>query len=76
MRDFDKNPYSPDEERIAKFFFDKGIGGGDDPIGFLIASYEYMVEERNSYRSSAINEFLEESGINKELERLKLLKNK
>jgi len=50
-RDFDKNPYSPDEERVAKFIDDKtGIGGGDDPIGFLMVSYEYLVAERNELR--------------------------
>jgi len=52
MRDLDENPYSPDEARIAKFFFDKGTGGGDDPIGALIASHEYMAVERNAYRSA------------------------
>jgi hypothetical protein len=39
MRDIDKNPYSPDEARVAKFFFDLGVGGGDDPIGNLLASH-------------------------------------
>jgi len=29
MRDFDKNPYTPCEKRIAEFFSEKGIGGGD-----------------------------------------------
>lgn len=43
-RDFDKNPYSPDEERVAKWLDDKaGVGGGEDPIGFLIASYAYIM---------------------------------
>lgn len=45
MRDLDKNPYSPDEQRVVKFLGDRGgIGGGDDPIGFLLASYDYLVE--------------------------------
>jgi len=47
-RDFDKNPYTPDEARVAAFFSDRGVGGGDDPIGFLLASYEYIVEQRNT----------------------------
>jgi len=47
MRDFDKNPYSPDEARVAKFFGDKGTGGGDDPIGALMASHDYAIAQRN-----------------------------
>lgn len=50
-RDIDKQPYSPDEQRVAKFWFDKGIGGGDDPIGALIASHECLVAERNELRA-------------------------
>lgn len=49
MRDFEQRPYSEDEARVAKFLMDKtGIGGGDDPIGSLMASYDYVVAERNS----------------------------
>jgi hypothetical protein len=39
--------YTPDQARVAKFLFDLGIGGGDDPIGFLIASHQYMAQQRN-----------------------------
>ena len=39
MRDFDKNPYSADETRVAEYIMERtGIGGGDDPVGFIIAS--------------------------------------
>jgi hypothetical protein len=44
-RDFDKDPYRPDEERVCKYLqekFDHQIGCGDDPIGFLIASHDYL----------------------------------
>lgn len=52
MRDFDKNPYTPDEERVAKWLVDTGgVGGGDDPIGYLIAAFEYMAKERKAYRN-------------------------
>jgi hypothetical protein len=45
-RDFEKNPYSADEARVAKWFADTaGIGGGDDPIGALIASHEYLAAD-------------------------------
>lgn len=50
MRNLDEKPYSPDEQRVAKFFFDAGIGGGDDPVGALIASHQYAVAERNELR--------------------------
>jgi hypothetical protein len=47
-RDFDKNPYSPDEARVAKWLDEKaGMGGGDDPLGFLMVSYDYLVAQRN-----------------------------
>lgn len=36
-------PYSLDEARVAKYLVDlTGIGGGDDPIGFLIASHRVL----------------------------------
>lgn len=47
-RDFDTHPYSADEERVAKFFFDRGVGGGSDPIGALLAGYTYLVEQRKA----------------------------
>lgn len=50
MRDLDKHPYSPDEKRVAQWFFDKGVGGGDDPIGYMIASHETLAAERNALR--------------------------
>lgn len=46
MRDMDKNPYSKDEQRVAKFLFDLGAGGGDDPIGFILASHAMLAAER------------------------------
>jgi hypothetical protein len=52
-RDFDANPYSADEARVAKFLFDKGVGGGDDPIGSLLASHEYLVADRNEWQKQA-----------------------
>lgn len=46
MRDFDAKPYSADEARIAKFFADRGVGGGDDPVGFILSSYEMLIADR------------------------------
>jgi hypothetical protein len=54
-RDFDANPYSPDEARVAKWIADlTGAGGGDDPIGFLIASHELMAMQRTNLRQHFI----------------------
>ena len=50
MRDLDQQPYSEDEARVAKFLFDKGAGGGDDPIGYLMASHDYLIHQRNELR--------------------------
>jgi hypothetical protein len=34
MRDLDKQPYSPEEAKVAEYLVDMtGIGGGDDPVG-------------------------------------------
>lgn len=52
MRDLDTKPYSADEQRVAKFFFDRGTGGGDDPIGAMLAGYAYIVEERKHLRAA------------------------
>jgi hypothetical protein len=50
-RDLDEHPYSSDEQRVADFLYERGVGGGDDPIGFLLASYADVVAERNEMRS-------------------------
>ena len=43
----DPKTYSPDELRVARWISEKGVGGGDDPIGFILSSYDYVVYERN-----------------------------
>jgi hypothetical protein len=48
MRDIDKQPYSPDEARIAEFFAVRGVGGGDDPVGSILAGYAFLIEQRNA----------------------------
>jgi hypothetical protein len=53
MRDMDANPYSPDEKRVAEFFFGLGLGGGDDPIGAIIASHAALAADRNEWRQAA-----------------------
>lgn len=52
MRDLAKNPYSADEAKIAKFFCDRGLGGGDDPVGSLLCGYVYLVEQRKRLQTS------------------------
>lgn len=51
MRDIDANPYSADERRVADFIVKmskENVGGGDDPIGFLMTSYAWLIEERKA----------------------------
>jgi hypothetical protein len=45
-RDMKTNPYTSDEKRVAEWLSKKGVGGGDDPIGFLMVSYDWLIEER------------------------------
>jgi hypothetical protein len=52
MRDLEKQPYTADEQRVAEFFSECGVGGGDDPIGSIIASHAYLAAERNRYRKT------------------------
>jgi len=52
-RDFDKQPYSSDEFRVVQFFREltHDLGGGDDPIGFLLGSYRMLrgqIDEANA----------------------------
>lgn len=43
MRDLNHKPYTEDERRVCDFLqqLTPDIGCGDDPIGFLLASYAY-----------------------------------
>jgi hypothetical protein len=46
-------PYSDDEKRIVNWLFkltNNQIGGGDDPIGFFMASYESVLHERKELK--------------------------
>jgi hypothetical protein len=40
------------EQRLVDWLISKGIGAGDDPIGFLIASYEYLMQELNDFKQN------------------------
>jgi transcriptional regulator with XRE-family HTH domain len=49
-RNFDKRPYTSDEVRVAEYLKSivPGVGTGDDPIGFLIASHNVIRQERTT----------------------------
>ena len=52
MRDLNEEPYSPKEAETAKYLSDlTGLGGGDDPVGFLIASHREPVRQRAVLRA-------------------------
>lgn len=47
-RDFGEEPYSADEARVARFLFERGVGGGEDPVGFILLSHQTLADERNA----------------------------
>ncbi len=52
-RDFTTQPYTADETRVLDFLAAQdGVGGGPDPIGFLLASYSFTVHQRNTMREA------------------------
>lgn len=53
-RDFEAHPYDAQERRVAAFLTKTApdIGTGDDPIGFLLASYAYTINQRNDLRDA------------------------
>lgn len=43
--------YDPQQERVARWIVDRtGIGAGDDPVGFLLASYDVKIAEAEDMR--------------------------
>jgi hypothetical protein len=44
-RDIEKQPYTPDEARVAAFFCEHGVGGGDDPIGAILAGCAHLASQ-------------------------------
>lgn len=42
--------YTPDQQRAANYIAEAGIGGGDDPVGFLIASHAFLAKDAARYR--------------------------
>jgi hypothetical protein len=52
MRNLDEKPYSQEEAEVAKYLMElTGIGGGDDPVGSLIASHRELVRQRTLLRT-------------------------
>lgn len=51
-RDFEAVPYTDDEAKVAKYLAElTGIGAGDDPIAFIIASHALSREEIRHLRT-------------------------
>lgn len=53
-RDMNEKPYTPDEQRAVDYIqriTDGAVGAGSDPIGFLIASHNYISLERGEQAS-------------------------
>lgn len=46
-----ETPYDFQEARVAKWIMDRtGIGGGDDPVGFILASYDLKIQQMEEMR--------------------------
>lgn len=56
-RDFAAQPYSKEEERVLVYLHNVApdIGGGDDPIGFLLSSHNWLMRERRGQRQASRN---------------------
>jgi len=66
MRDLDTHPYTPDEQRVANWIVERtggAAGAGDDPIGFLMASYDLL----RAQHDARVTELLQAN--NREVER-------
>lgn len=47
-----ETPYDDQEARVAGWISDRtGAGGGDDPIGFILASYDAKIAEMETMRA-------------------------
>lgn len=44
-RDIEAAPYSRQEQRVAQYLAEIAFGGGDDPVGFLMASHTLLAHE-------------------------------
>lgn len=52
MRNLDEKPYSQEEAEAAKYLMElTGLDGGDDPVGFLIASHREPARQRTVLRT-------------------------
>jgi hypothetical protein len=50
-----ETPYDAQEARVAKWIVDRtGIGGGDDPVGFVLASYDLKIHEMEEMRHKLV----------------------
>lgn len=52
-RDMVANPYSKDERRLVDWLNkdgDIGIGGGPDPLGFFLSSYDFLISQREDLK--------------------------
>ena len=67
LRDLDQEPYSPEEAAATEYLVHlTGVGGGDDPVGFLIASHRDLVRQRTVLKAKypeILDEIAREAGV-------------
>lgn len=60
LRNLDKDPYSPREAEAAKSLSNLiGLGGGDDPVRFLITSHRDLLRQRKILKAKSPDIFEE-----------------
>lgn len=47
--------YTVDQQRVAEYLNELGIGGGGDPVGFLMASHSLLIEQRRWADTLSLN---------------------
>lgn len=67
-------PYSADEKRVVDFISEQTndtVGGGEDPIGFLMASHRQLAADRNAERVASSRLLKAQAKTDKETDALR-----
>lgn len=70
-RDIVANPYDRQERRVVDYLWSRELGGGGDPVGYLIASRAWSSGEREAFQKivrTARAVVLKEPGLFPDLE--------
>ena len=74
-RDFEANPYTPDEQRVVDYLLEATGGivrAGDDPIGFLIASHRALAAGALAHRQEMRRARRQKDALRRERDELRV----